>query len=110
MEEAEHAMLRSVGLGVLHFEIDDQVVSWPRVSVTCDYHHPARFEEVLQVAVSVTKLGNKSVTFRCEFRRGDQPIATGQVVAACCIAGDDGRPRAVQIPPSYRAKLEQFQA
>ena len=110
MEEAEHAMLRSAGLGVLHHEVDGQQVSWPRVSVQCDYQRPARFEDVLQLEVWVSRLGTKSATFTCEFHHDGHPIATGKVTAACCIVGAGGQPQAIAIPPSYLAELKRFQA
>ena len=43
MEQAEHELLRSVGLSV--HDVASQI-SWPRVSAKCDYQSAARFEDL----------------------------------------------------------------
>ena len=108
MEEAEHEMLRSAGIGVLHHEVGDLIVSWPRVAARCDYVSPAHFEDVLEVTIWVSRLGSKSATYTAEFRRGETLIARGETTAACCIVGDDGGPQAIEIPPPLRSGLGQF--
>ncbi len=49
---------------------------------TCDYHAPARFNDVLSLRVRVAKVGESSVTYEHEvFRAKDsKKIATGRVV------------------------------
>ncbi len=66
MESAECAFLRSLGLGV-KIDWEGQTLGFPRVSATCDYLSPARFEDVLDVDVSVLTIGDKSVTYGFEF-------------------------------------------
>ena len=58
MESAEIDFLHTVGLTVSWRE---GTVKWgfPRVSVSCDFQKPARFEDVLSIAVSVEKLGGE---------------------------------------------------
>src|SRR5207245_4647998 len=66
MESAEVEFLRSRGLNVkLHWE--GEVLGFPRVSATCDYLKPATFEDVLDVSVTIDRVGTKSVTFAFEF-------------------------------------------
>ena len=62
MEQAEHAFLRSVGLGVI-CEFDGQNISWPRVNAECNYRNAIRFEEIIDVEVRVKRIGTKSVTY-----------------------------------------------
>ena len=58
MEQAEHALLRSLGLSVA----SSHSTSWPRVKVVCEFFSPAKFEDVISVQTSVANLGSKSVT------------------------------------------------
>ncbi|MGD2111461.1 MAG: hotdog domain-containing protein, partial [Phycisphaerae bacterium] len=44
MEEVEHAFWRSYDLSVMTEE-NGHVIGWPRVSTSCDYFQPLRFEE-----------------------------------------------------------------
>ena len=53
MEESEHEFLRSLGLSVMPGEMDGIHVSWPRVSVNCEYKAPLHFEETFEVHVSI---------------------------------------------------------
>ncbi|QDV22770.1 acyl-CoA thioesterase [Aureliella helgolandensis] len=85
MEQAEHAFLRHLGTSVVTELEGGWHLSWPRVHVECDYQGVARFEDVLEISLSVLKLGRKSVTYGFEFSQaGGIPIATGKVVAVCC--------------------------
>src|SRR5205085_2520481 len=66
MEAAETEFLRSRGLSVSWF-VDGVKLGLPRVSASCDYLNPARFEDVLTIAVAVERVGRKSVTCRFDF-------------------------------------------
>src|SRR5579862_1851593 len=66
MEATETAFLRERGLSVSWHEGG---VKWgfPRRAVSCDYQKPAKFQDLLTVAVTLEKLGTKSVTYRFDF-------------------------------------------
>ena len=98
MEAAEHELLRSLGLSVYSKLDDDRVVSFPRVNASCDYHSPARCEELLDIAVSVTRLGTKSITYGFTFTSGDTKIATGQMTSVCCRIVEGQPPQSIAIP------------
>jgi YbgC/YbaW family acyl-CoA thioester hydrolase len=104
MESAEVEFLRSRGLSV-RLEWEGQRLGFPRVAASCDYISPAHFEDFLDVAVSIERLGGKSVTYGFEFTRGDDVIARGKVTSACCLVDADKRLRSVEIPASYRQRL-----
>ena len=107
MEQAEHAMLRHVGLSVV--QDDDQgTISWPRASATCDYLGPCRFEDVLDVSVSIARLGRTSVTYAFTFTLDGTEVATGQMTAVCCRIGHDHPPIPLEIPQSIRDRLQPF--
>ena len=73
MEQAEHALLRSIDLGVI-CEIDGQTISWPRVNAQCNYRNAIKFEEIIDIHVSVTKIGTKSLTYGFKFFRDQTPV------------------------------------
>jgi YbgC/YbaW family acyl-CoA thioester hydrolase len=102
MESAECEFLRSRGLSV-KLDWEGQAIGFPRVSATCDYIKPARFEDVLDVAVSIERIGAKSVTYGFEFSRAGELIAKGKVTSVCCRAS--GKLESIEIPASYRARL-----
>ena len=52
MEAAEHELLRNLGFSV-YTEIDADVVSFPRIAAKCEFHSPARCEDVLDIAVTI---------------------------------------------------------
>ncbi|MCC9599095.1 acyl-CoA thioesterase [Stieleria sp. JC731] len=112
MESAEHEMLRSVGIKIIpdHQDHADEV-TWPRVSVSCDYHQAARFEDVLTIDVTIGKVGRSSVQYDIAFYRESSsgemaPIATGKTVVVCCKLQPGGHLQKAEIPGEIRAKLE----
>jgi len=104
MESAEVEFLRSRGLSV-KLDWEGRAIGFPRVSATCDYLRPARFEEVLDVAVAIDNLGTKSVTFGFVFSRHGEDIARGKVTSACCLIKPGNQLEAIEIPATYRQRL-----
>ncbi len=108
MEQAEHALLRSVGLSVCEQQDDGWHISWPRVHVECDFKGSAQFEDVLDIDVTIAKLGTKSITYEFEFMRGVENIAKGRVIAVCCKV-QPGKPlKSIPIPQKYSELLNRF--
>ncbi len=105
MEAAETDFLRGRGLSVT-WEHDGRRVGFPRVAAACDYVSPARFGDLLTVAVTVEKVGRKSVTYRYDFTRDAIAIATGRITAVYCLADANHRMESLEIPTELRAKLE----
>jgi acyl-CoA thioester hydrolase len=103
MEEAEHAYFRSVGLSV-RTEYQEMEIGWPRVSTTCDFVAPARFEDQLQIAVRIAKMGEKSISWEIEFSRDGVRLAAGKATTVCCIWSASGL-QSIPIPPEIRQKL-----
>src|SRR5436190_23920172 len=71
MEAAETEYLRTLGWSV-SMEWEGQAVGFPRVSASCDYFKPARFEDVLEITVQPSRVGRKSVTFAFEFQKAGE--------------------------------------
>jgi 4-hydroxybenzoyl-CoA thioesterase/acyl-CoA thioester hydrolase len=107
MEEAEHALLREAGLSVAA-QHEGRFVSWPRVAARCDYKSAIRFEETLEIAVTIRRLGEKSVTYAFGCRCGERVVADGEITAVCCEIEHGRPPRSIAIPAEYRAKLARF--
>ena len=107
MEQAEHAFLRSLDMSVMKFRIDQMEISWPRVSVQCDYVAPLRFEQEFTVSLTIEKLGRKSVRYGFQFSSNCQNIAKGQISAACCIIRNDDL-SSIPIPDAIRQILLPF--
>ena len=106
MEVAESDFLRARGLSVSWFA-DGVKWGFPRVSVACDYQKPARFQELLTVAVTLEKLGTKAVSYRFEFsnERGE-PLAVGHMTSVFCRSTAPDHIESLEIPSDIRAKLE----
>lgn len=109
MESAEHELLRSVGLSVMQAD-GQHHISWPRVSVACDFQRPARFDDVLTIEVSLERLGEKSVSYLFRFLLADQLLATGKTTAVCCRIVQGQPPQSIVIPPEIREKLATLSA
>lgn len=107
MEQAEHDLLRSVGLSVVTHDAEG-VMSWPRVNAKCDFRGAARFEDLLQIEVRIARLGEKSVTFQHRFLRDGVELAAGEVTAVCCRMLGNAPPRSIAIPAWFVEKLRGF--
>jgi YbgC/YbaW family acyl-CoA thioester hydrolase len=108
MESAEVEFLRARGLSV-KLLWEGQILGFPRVSAACDYVQPARFMDVLDIAVSVEKVGRKSVTYAFEFTLDGSPIARGRVSSVCCRVLPEQQIESMEIPATLRAVLEEAQ-
>jgi 4-hydroxybenzoyl-CoA thioesterase/acyl-CoA thioester hydrolase len=104
MEEAEHELLRHLGLSVM-FHDDAGKISFPRVGARCDYQRAVKFEEVVEIEVSIVRLGTKSVTYEFNFTHQGQPVASGQTTTVCCRLSDAGPPVSMPIPAWILEKL-----
>ena len=107
MESVEHELLRHLGLSVLWSD-ESGPISWPRVSVGCDYSGAARFEEVLDVTLRVARLGTTSVTYEFEFTCAERKIAKGRTVAVCCRIPQDAPPQCIPMPEPIAALLREY--
>ena|SRR3989304_6577320 len=104
MESAEHEFLRSLGTSV-HTQMDGKEIGWPRLAVSCEYIRPARFEDVLDIHLTVGRKGKKSMTYHMVFEREGELIARGEVKAACCIVEPGKGFRAIDIPEQIEQAL-----
>ena len=107
MEQAEHAFLRSIGLGVI-CTIDGQEISWPRVNANCNYRQAIKFEEMIDIEVSVARIGTKSITYDFQFSREETQVADGSITVVCCKFEHGKKPESVPIPEGFIEKIRPF--
>ncbi len=106
MEEVEHAFWRSVGISVV-LQGKEGAISWPRVTTGCEYFHPVRFEDELELAFRLTNIGDRSLSYELEFRHGHRRVALGRTTAVCCRM-DNASFQPIAIPDDVRAKIAPF--
>ncbi|MBL9216762.1 MAG: acyl-CoA thioesterase [Opitutaceae bacterium] len=107
MEVCETAFYRSLDLPLISF-VPGQIVGWPRVSATCEYRSPLRFNDTVEVRLLVKRVSMRSVTYAFQFRHGDILSAVGEITAVCVAADPKSKTGMVAqpIPESVRAKLQ----
>ena len=104
MEEAEHALLRHLGVSVV-MKDDEGEFSFPRVAASCDYKAPLQFSDEVAVDVTVARLGGSSITYHFDFSRDGEEIASGEVTAVCCRLSETGAPTSMPVPSNFAEKL-----
>src|SRR3954466_7334496 len=97
MEEVEHAFFRSVGLSV-SMQHDGMHVGWPRVSTSCEFFGPVRFEDEVKLRLRVVKLGDKSFSSEGDFLLAGKRMALGKTTSVCCELRPDGTMKSIPIP------------
>lgn len=109
MESAEHEFIRSLGLSV-HSLVEDDTLSFPRVAASCNYKSPAHCEDVLDIAVRLTRIGRKSLTYALQFSHAARDVAAGEITCVCCRIKPGQPLTSVPIPEPIVTKLKPFLA
>lgn len=102
MEEAEHALWRSVGLQIAP---PDGRIGFPRVAASCDFKASLKFEEEFEVHVRIDAVGRRSIRYGFTFRRGEDILATGAMTSVSVENGAGGAVRSIDLPPEVAARL-----
>ena len=85
LEEAEHALLRSVGVPV------DEIARIPRVHIDIDYKDRLYFGQEIAVRVTVVKVGTSSCTYEFEVCTGAGLVAvSGNLVVVHASSTSEG--------------------
>lgn len=104
-EQAEHELFRSLGLAIMDHQPDGSTISWPRVSASCSYDAPARYEDVIEIRLDDLKLGRSSLTMQWSIHREDTQLCTGELRTACCSIRTGEKMAAIAIPDNVRASF-----
>jgi 4-hydroxybenzoyl-CoA thioesterase/acyl-CoA thioester hydrolase len=94
----------------VYSELGGDVVSFPRVAASCEFRSPARCEDVLDIDVTVLRLGTKSVTYGFAFSQHGRDVATGQMTSVCCRVPHGKAPVSIPIPDAVADKLRKLAA
>ncbi len=99
-EAAEAEFLRSHGL---HYTGEQSGgIGWPRVRVECNYTSPVRFDDLLDIAVTVERVGNSSFTLSFAASVAGRAVADGKLTIVCL---DLAARRARSLPDEFGSGL-----
>jgi acyl-CoA thioester hydrolase len=76
------------------------------VKTLVNYHAPAGYDDWLDVAVRVERLGHSSIVFMLEIRRGDERIVSGEVIY---VTADPAQRKSVPLPALLRDAVVKLQ-
>jgi acyl-CoA thioester hydrolase len=102
MEEAEHAMWRAAGLNI--WETGENL-SWPRISASCDFKNPLKFQDEFEVRTEIASVSRSTIQWAHVLTRGDVVIGTGTVTAVCIKKLPDGTIKSTEIPDGIISRL-----
>ena len=103
MEATEHAFFRSLGMRV-HDE-SQGTAGAARVRATCDYRQPLRYEDVVELHLTVTEMGTRSMAYLIVFRKQGTEVARGEMTVVFIRKSEDGTLESAPIPDQVRAKV-----
>ena len=107
MEAAEHAFFRSLGFSI-HAHEAGATTGWPRVSATCNFQRPLRFEEEVEIHLLVAEVRRRSIRYQFVFRQPQDgaEIARGSISAVCAtVEKTTGKLAPMPIPEAIRAQI-----
>ena len=108
MEQAEHDLFRWLGLKIHGKFADGTVYSWPRVATSANFSSPARYEDVLDVRLTILRRSPRSLTISYEFWREDVRLAVGEMKTAFCRIPSPGKIEAMDMPPEIAGPLDRL--
>jgi len=76
-EAAEHDFLDAIGCPYTH--PDFREVSFPRVHVECDFFSEIRYDDAIEIELTVDRVGTSSFTMQFSTSVGARPAAKGRI-------------------------------
>ena len=108
MEKAEHDYFRSLSLKIHGRLPDGTAFGWPRVSASCVFRAPARYDDEIEIQVDVLNRTARSLTTGSEFRCGHTVLAIGEMKTTYCVISAEGRLESTNMPAEYVDRLGTF--
>src|SRR3954470_11442828 len=102
-EDAEHALWRDAGLSI---HPGESSIGWPRISASCDYERPLKFEQEFDIAVQIREISSRTITYSGTISRNGERIASATWKIACVSKLPDGTMRSTQIPLEIAERLK----
>ena len=97
-EEARTEYLRSIGIGVAEYAAKGNLFAVVHMEI--DYKSPARYGDTVKVSAVIETIGNASIHFLQEVKRGDTLLVKAKVVLACI----DNKMKACRVPEDLKEK------
>ena len=92
----------------IHAHEDGATIGWPRVSASCDFSRPLRFEDEVEIHLIVAEVRSRSIRYQFIFRNAADgaEVARGKVATVCAtVDKTTGKLVAVPIPERVRQKI-----
>ena len=106
MEQAEHAFFRALGLKITGVLADGTHYGWPRVSASCSFKSPARYDELLEIQITIVRHSQRSLTASYEFFREGTHLASGEMKTVFCVVRPNEPLQSVDMPAEILGKLQ----
>jgi acyl-CoA thioester hydrolase len=100
MEEARTEYLRKAGIDVADYMAKGTLFAV--VHLEADYKRPARYGDTIKVSSKIESVGNASIHFVQEIKKGDTLLTTAKVVLACI----DTNMKARRVPEDLKEKFK----
>ncbi|HET7696366.1 MAG TPA: thioesterase family protein [Vicinamibacterales bacterium] len=104
-EDAEHALWRQAGLSI---HPERSPIGWPRVSASCEFHRPLKFEQEFEIAVRIAEMTKRTIAYTGEITRNGEKIAGAAWKIACVARLADGSIKSADIPGDVAGRLAPF--
>ena len=104
-EDAEHALWREAGLSI---HPDNPPVGWPRVAAACTFHKALKFEQEFEVAVWISDISRRTISYTGEITSRGEKVATGNWKIASIVKLPDGTMRSAEVPPDVAERMKPF--
>ena len=103
---AETELFRAAGFP--YSTMFDEIDVWlPRAHIECDFRNAAMLDDILQVEVYVSKIGNKSLHLKFNVRRkGNEELLAEAKFVLVSVDRENFKP--VPVPDELRKRLESF--
>ncbi len=98
-EEARTEYLRSLGIDTAEYAANGNLFAVVHMEI--DYKCPARYGDIVMVSAKIETIGNASMHFLQEVKRGSTLLAIAKIVLACI----DSKMKARRVPEEMKEKL-----
>lgn len=109
MESAEHAFFRSLGYSVTLKDLDSSL-GLPRVRAEADFRRPFRFEDEVEIELTVLEKRAKLLRYGFKLRKVGDPerfvAAEGSITAVCVRRNADGKLASHELPAELAGKID----
>src|SRR5262245_7800779 len=104
-EDAEHALWREVGLSI---HPQQSGIGWPRVSASCEYHRPLRFEQEFEIRIGIGEITGRTIRYEGTIDSHGERVASATWKIACVSKLPDGSMKSTSIPANILERLAPY--